>query len=214
MKLMVEQASVLNGSIVNESENDKAYYISGIFSTIGEKNINGRVYPKHIWESQVLEYQNEIKSNSSNTLMEYTHPAREYVDYEKSVAKITDLYIDESGKYVMGEAKLLNTPTANILKSLIDEGIAIGVSSRGVGEVQNGIVTDYKLITYDIVPNPSDYNAHTKGLNESFDNGILVGKSFMVDEKGLIVESKKDLENINKAENSISDDFRKLLSSF
>ena len=66
MKLMVEQASVLNGSIVNESENDKAYYISGIFSTIGEKNINGRVYPKHIWESQVLEYQNEIKSNSSN----------------------------------------------------------------------------------------------------------------------------------------------------
>ena len=68
-------------------------------------------------------------------------------------------------------------------------------------------------ITYQY-KNPSDYNAHTKGLNESFDNGILVGKSFMVDEKGLIVESKKDLENINKAENSISDDFRKLLSSF
>lgn len=210
---MVEQAAVLNGTAVNEAEGGKTYYISGIFSTIGEKNVNGRIYPKHIWENQVQEYQDKINSNSSDTLMEYTHPAREYVDYEKAVAKITSLYIDESGKYVMGKAKLLNTPTANILKSLIDEGISIGVSSRGVGEVQNGIVTDYKLITYDIVPNPSDYNAHTKGINESFENGVLVGKKFEINNEGLIVESNGTTTNNNKNETVVSQ-FRELLSSF
>lgn len=210
---MVEQAAILEGTTVNESEGGKTYFISGIFSTIGEKNVNGRVYPRHIWENQVQEYQNKIKNNSSDTLMEYTHPAREYVDYEKAVAKIVSLSIDESGRYVMGKAKLLNTPTANILKSLIDEGISIGVSSRGVGEVQNGIVTDYKLITYDIVPNPSDYNAHTKGLNESFDNGILVGKKFRINNEGLIVEASGTDINNNKNE-TVASQFRELLASF
>lgn len=185
---------------INESDGqkEKTYKIRGIYSTIGEKNRNGRVYPKNLWESEVRSYQNEISTGSINTLMEYEHPARTEVDPMKAVAKITKLWIE--GNYVMGESVLLNNAQANQLKSLIDNGVKISVSSRGVGTVNNGIVESFKLITYDIVPNPSDFNATMNGICESYklNEGILEGKTFTTDENGNIVESisKDDIKTI------------------
>ena len=80
---------------LNESgQKEKKYKIKGIFTTIGEKNRNGRVYPRDLWVQEVQNYQNEIKNGTINTLMEYEHPSRTEVDPMQAVAKIEKLQIE------------------------------------------------------------------------------------------------------------------------
>lgn len=180
---------------INEAtgKSEKTYKVKGIFSTIGEKNRNGRVYPKDLWVNEVNKYQENLATGSINCLMEWEHPARTEVDPMRAVGKINSLKID--GKYVMGEAVLLNNPQANQLKSLIDNGVKISVSSRGTGEVRNGMVEDFNLITYDFVPNPSDYNATMNGMCEShqLNEGVVQGLFFTLDKYGNIVPCKKEI---------------------
>lgn len=186
MKLIYEVAEdkVVTEEIINESNGTKKYYIKGIFSSPGIKNKNGRVYPKEIWEKEVEDYQTILKSGSSNSLLELNHPARQDVDMMEAVAKMTKLYWE--GEYVMGEAVLLDNEKANQLKTLIDNGIKMSVSSRGVGSVKNGLVESFKLITFDIIPNQqqSDHNAQMMGIVE----GVLETKNFELNESGLITE--------------------------
>lgn len=174
---------------INEATgtSNKKYKIKGIFSTIGERNRNGRIYPRHLWEGEIQRYQGNFDSGSINTLMEYEHPARTSVEPMEAVAKITSLKIKD--KFVMGEAVLLDNPKANQLKTLIDNGIKVSVSSRGVGSVKNGIVENFKLVTYDIVATPSDYNATMNGLVESYqlNEGIVEDLTFSIDDFGNIV---------------------------
>lgn len=187
MKLMFEDDSSAQFEVVeslNEAGNAvKKYHIKGIFSTIGEKNRNGRIYPFPLWEKEINNYQNYIKNGSINTLMEYEHPARTNVDQMQAVAKILELKISDDKKYVYGDAVLLDNEKANQIKSLIDNGIKISVSSRGVGSVKNGVVDSFKLITYDIVPNPSDFNATMNGMCEShmLTEGVIEELEFDVD---------------------------------
>lgn len=198
-------------------KSSKKYKIKGIFSTIGEKNRNGRVYPREIWESEVTKYQENFQTGSINTLMEWEHPARSEVDPMEAVAKITELKIKD--KYVMGEAVLLDNPKANQIKSLIENGVKISVSSRGLGTVKNGVVENFKLVTYDVVSTPSDYNASMNGLVESFklNEGIVQDLSFTIDDLGNIVtvneeaENVYDREQINKA---VLDKFKDILEGF
>lgn len=198
-------------------KSSKKYKIKGIFSTIGEKNRNGRVYPREIWESEVTKYQENFQTGSINTLMEWEHPARSEVDPMEAVAKITELKIKD--KYVMGEAVLLDNPKANQIKSLIENGVKISVSSRGLGTVKNGVVENFKLVTYDVVSTPSDYNASMNGLVESFklNEGIVQDLSFTIDDLGNIVtvneesENVYDREQINKA---VLDKFKDILETF
>lgn len=185
----------------------KKYKIKGIFSTIGEKNRNGRIYPKHLWEKNVREYQEVIETGSINRLGEWQHPPRSNIDPMKGVIAIDKLYIDQTGKYVMGEATLLDNEQARQLKSLIDNGIKLSVSSRSLGSVKNGIVEDFKLITYDVVDTPSDYNATMNGLVESYqlNEGILMDKEFdIVDDK--IVEVKSGKSNKKSTKKSIKEE--------
>lgn len=177
---------------MNEASGEKRYFIRGIWSTMVEKNKNGRSYPEHLWKREVDRYQAVMADGSINSLMEYKHPPRSSVDPMEAVAKITKLYID--GKYVMGEAVLLDNEKANQLKTLIDNNIKISVSSRGLGSVgRGGVVTDYKLITYDIVPDPSDFNATMNGMCESFqlNDGIVEGINFDIDGNVLEPEAPK-----------------------
>ena len=138
----------------------------------------------HIWEREVARYQDVLKSGHVNSLMELDHPPRSNVDMMEAVAKIEKLYIKDG--YVMGEAVLLDNPKANQLKTLIDAGIKMSVSTRGVGKVNNGIVEEYKYITTDIIPNlgQSDYNAEMMGIVE----GVLTEKEFEITESGNIKE--------------------------
>lgn len=201
--LDIESAEILNEAT---GQKEKTYKLKGIFSTIGEKNRNGRVYPRELWEREVKAYQNEIESGSINTLMEFEHPPRTEVDMMQAVAKINKLYI--KGNFVMGESVILNNEKSKQLKCLIDNGVKISVSSRGVGTVENGVVTDFKLITYDIVPNPSDFNATMNGICESHENGIhemyqlnegiLQGKTFGIDKAGNIIPQLT--ESVSKEE--------------
>lgn len=193
MKLIYEidsTSDVIVSEEINESTGTKSkkYKIKGIFSTIGEKNRNGRIYPRPIWESEVQKYQEHINSGSLNTLMEFEHPSTTEINMMEAVAKIEKLYIKD--KYVMGEAVLLDNTKANQLKTLIDNGIKIAVSSRGVGNVKNGIVENYQLITYDIVSNNSDPFAVMNGMVESYklNEGILENKEFIINEHGNIEE--------------------------
>jgi hypothetical protein len=192
MKLIMENAVLLDGSIedeLNESSGatERNYYISGIFSTPEAKNRNGRTYSRNIWEREVQKYQDEIKGKTVNTLGEWQHPPRSTVDPLKAVMRITELKINEEGN-VWGKAKILNdnTEQTNKLKGLIKEGIKIGVSSRGVGKVSaTGVVENFKLITYDAVDMPSDYNAMLNGVVEGYQivEGIVQNKEFYIDEE-------------------------------
>lgn len=205
--LDIESTEILNEAT---GQKEKTYKLKGIFSTIGEKNRNGRVYPRELWEREVKAYQTEIESGSINTLMEFEHPPRTEVDMMQAVAKINKLYI--KGNFVMGEAVILNNEKSKQLKCLIDNGVKISVSSRGVGTVENGVVTDFKLITYDIVPNPSDFNATMNGICESHENGIhemyqlnegiLQGKTFGIDKAGNIIPQLT--ESVSKEELKVS----------
>lgn len=182
---------------INESTGAKSkkYKIKGVFSTIGEKNRNGRIYPRNLWETEVGKYQHNFSSGSINTLMEWEHPARTNVDPMEAVAKITNLHIKD--KYVMGEAVLLDNAKANQIKTLIDNGVKISVSSRGVGSVKNGIVENFKLVTYDLVSNPSDYNATMNGLVESYqlNEGIIEDLVFGIDSNGSIISISENNPN-------------------
>ena len=205
--LDIESTEILNEAT---GQKEKTYKLKGIFSTIGEKNRNGRTYPRELWEREVKAYQNEIESGSINTLMEFEHPPRTEVDMMQAVAKINKLYI--KGNFVMGESVILNNEKSKQLKCLIDNGVKISVSSRGVGTVENGVVTDFKLITYDIVPNPSDFNATMNGICESHENGvhemyqlnegILQGKTFGIDKSGNIIPQLT--ESVSKEELKVS----------
>ena len=196
MKLMYDidaSPEFLVEEVVNEATgaSSKKYKIKGVFSTIGEKNRNGRIYPRELWESEVTKYQENFNSGSINTLMEWEHPARTNVDPMEAVAKIVSLSIKD--RFVMGEAVLLDNPKANQLKSLIDNGVKISVSSRGVGSIKNGIVENFKLVTYDVVAAPSDYNASMNGLVESYqlNEGIIEDLSFGLDDFGNIVPMRE-----------------------
>jgi hypothetical protein len=193
----------------------KKHKIKGVFSTIGEKNRNGRIYPRALWEQEVTNYQNNFSSGSINTLMEWEHPARTDVDPMEAVAKITELKIKDN--YVLGEAVLLDNPKANQLKSLIDNGVKISVSSRGVGSVKNGVVENFKLVTYDIVASPSDYNATMNGLVESYqlNEGIIDGLTFSIDSFGNICESNNNSQEVfNKedVETAIVEKFSEIIN--
>lgn len=215
LKLLYEyhDANILIEESVNDKkEKVKKYKIAGIFSTIGEKNRNGRIYPKELWESNVKKYQDVIKSGSINRLCEWEHPERGTVDPMEAVAAINKLEIN--GKYVMGEATLLDNPRANQLKSLIDNGIKLSVSSRGSGRVKNGIVESFDLITYDLVSAPSDYNATMEGTSiyESQKEFIMVDGKLVESLDSSKVETKdsnsetKDSNNETKDSNTETKD--------
>lgn len=178
-------------SLNEAGKSEKKYYIRGVFSTIGEKNRNGRIYPKELWDREVQEYQKQLQEGTINTLMEVEHPPRSNVDPMLAVAKIQALSIE--GNKVMGEAVMLDNDRANQLKTLIDNGIKISVSSRGCGSVSNSKVTEFKLITYDIVANPSDFNATMNGVCESLEGtysmneGVVVDKEFVINSRGQLV---------------------------
>lgn len=171
---------------INESE-DKKLYIMGIFSSAETKNKNGRTYPKSLLEREVVKLK-ETAIKQRTCLGQMGHPEDSpETDLEKASIIIEDL--EWKNNDVMGRARVLNTPSGKILRTLIEDKVQVGISSRGLGTInENGTVNeDYSLLTYDIVSNPSN-----KG---SFVNGILEGKEFTVhDIEDLKTPTEEDLK--------------------
>ena len=181
VKLISEQVQDVE-YITEEKENGKKdYKIKGIFMQADIKNRNGRVYPMEILQKEVKRY-NKQYINEKRAFGELGHPDGPTVNLERASHMITGLYPD--GKNFIGEAKILSTPMGNIVKNLMDEGAKLGVSSRGMGSLDqkngaNYVRDDFYLATAaDIVADPSAPNAFVEGIMEGkewiWDNGTLV----------------------------------------
>ena len=167
--------------ICEEKDGNRDYKIKGIFMQADVKNRNGRVYPMEVLQKEVNRYNKEY-INEKRAFGELGHPDGPTVNLERASHMITSLKPD--GKNFIGEAKILKTPMGEIVKSLMDEGAKLGVSSRGMGSLDqrngaNYVRNDFYLATAaDIVADPSAPNAFVEGIMEGkewvWNNGSLV----------------------------------------
>lgn len=180
MKLMTEQINDSTLVIEEGKDGGKEFYIEGIFMQSGIKNRNGRIYPKEVMQKQLSQY-NENFVNSGRALGELGHPASPSVNLERVSHNIVKLEYSGDNN-VVGKAKLLDTPYGNIAKSLVKDGVQLGVSSRGLGSIKesNGasvVQGDFYLAAVDIVADPSAPDAFVNGIMENcewvYENGIL-----------------------------------------
>lgn len=157
-----------NLQILNEDKDTGVMKIRGIFQRADEENNNKRVYPGKLLEREILKLQPLI--NERRLLGELDHPKQDTVSLSNVSHLITDITI--RGKEIIGEAELLNTPMGNVAQALIKGGVKIGISSRGLGTLTEGedgrkyVNEDFRLITWDIVADPSTRGAFP-GLTES-----------------------------------------------
>ena len=180
MKLIREEIESVK--FITEGKGDKkSLFIEGPFLQANIKNRNGRMYPLETLQKEVCRY-NESNVATGRALGELGHPDGPTVNLDRVSHKIISL--KESGSNFIGRAKILETPMGQIAKSLINEGVKLGVSSRGIGSLKptkegfNVVGDDFMLATAaDIVADPSAPDAFVEGIMEGkdwvWDGGIL-----------------------------------------
>jgi len=180
MKLIREEIESVE-FLVEQKNGKKSMYIEGVFLQGNIKNRNGRMYPMETLRREVSRY-NEAHVNAGRALGELGHPDGPTVNLDRVSHKIVSL--KENGSNFIGKAKILNTPMGKIASSLIEEGVKLGVSSRGIGSLKatregvNIVGDDFMLATAaDIVADPSAPDAFVEGIMEGkdwvWDGGIL-----------------------------------------
>ncbi len=174
MKLLIEDAVpnlVESAQLTESAAAEKKYYIQGIFAQAELKNRNGRLYPKAVMENAVSVYQKLIEDKRS--ISELNHPDQPNVNPERASHIIESLTWD--GNNVMGKARILTKlPKGQIAQGLIDEGVKLGVSTRGLGSLSERtgarvVQSDFVLTAIDIVFDPSAPDAFVQGLTEGAD---------------------------------------------
>jgi len=180
MKLISEFTETNLECLIEKKDNgDKKYVIEGVFAQADQKNRNGRVYPKPIMERAVNQYV-ETQVSKKRAVGELNHPEGPTVNLDKVSHLITDLKLE--GNDVIGKAQILDTPMGKIVKGLLEGGVQLGVSTRGMGSLENRngvayVKDDFILSTVDIVQDPSAPDAFVNGIMEGVDwvwnNGIL-----------------------------------------
>ena len=146
--------------------------VEGILATAEVKNGNGRYYSKDLWNRELDKYQELIKENRATG--ELDHPESQVINLKNVSHNIKEMHWD--GDNVIGTIEILPTPSGNILKALIDSGITVGVSSRGMGSLeQNGdimeVQDDFELLCWDFVSTPSNPGSFMT-LKEGKENNI------------------------------------------
>lgn len=175
--------------------NPKSYFIEGIFMQGDVKNRNGRLYPSQILEREMHRYSNEFIT-TNRALGELDHPQGPAINSDRVSHRITEMQRD--GNNFIGKAKILNTPMGKIVKEFIDEGIKIGVSTRGLGSLKtvNGIMEvkdDFRLATVDIVTNPSGPDCFVNGIMENTEYYYDIASGNWVAQQA-IEEIKEEIE--------------------
>ena len=178
-------------------------YIEGIFAQADLKNRNGRVYPKYILEKAINEY-NEKFVITNRALGELNHPTTPQVDPERACIKIESL--EWAGPNVIGKAKVLSTPKGQLLQSLIQDGVKLGVSTRGLGSVRKSrfnnedvslVEDDYQIRAIDVVHNPSGIDCFVDGILENvefyYENGVLCEREIEIIQENV---KKNDINSI------------------
>ena len=170
-----------NLQVITEKKKDggTSYVIEGVFMQADKKNRNGRIYDKDILESAVNKYVTE-QVKTGRAVGELNHPEGPTINLDKVSHKITELKFE--GNDVYGKASILNTPMGKIVEGLLEGGVKLGVSSRGMGTLVNKqgvshVGKDFMLSTVDIVQDPSAPEAFVNGIMEGvewvWNNGIL-----------------------------------------
>lgn len=183
MKLITEYTQTQLGySIQEAADGTKKTFLEGVFMQAENKNKNGRIYTREVLTKAVDKFVNE-QVITGRAVGELNHPDGPSINLDKVSHRITELKWD--GNNVMGKALILDTPMGKIVKGLVEGGVQLGVSSRGMGslEVRNGtnyVGGDFLLNTVDIVQDPSAPNAYV--------NGIMEGVSYEQDRPGHFVK--------------------------
>lgn len=189
MQLISELVETINPIIEESADGKKHMYIEGVFMQDSIKNRNGRIYPKKVMQESVSKYM-ESFVNKNRAMGELNHPQSPQVNPERASHLITSLR--EEGENWVGKAKILETPMGSIVKNLIEGGVQLGVSSRGLGSVKesngaNVVQNGYTITAIDTVSDPSAPSA--------FVNGIMEGKEWIL-ENGILVE--KEMEDVQE----------------
>ena len=185
-----------------KEDGTKSVYIEGIFMQAEKPNRNGRMYGRGIMEREVQKYQELI--NEKRSLGELGHPPNPSINLNQVSHMITGLKFE--GNDVYGKAKILDTPMGKIAKNFIEEGVRLGVSSRGLGSVKlnkegvNEVQDDFHLATVDIVADPSAPDAFVQGIMESaewiLENGVWKAIQIEQAQNTIRKASKADLNKV------------------
>jgi len=181
MKLMAEYIDQSIETVITEAKDGKpkSFAIEGVFAQAEQKNRNGRIYPRPIMEKAVDKYVTEQVSQK-RSVGELNHPEGPTVNLDKVSHLITQL--EWKGNDVVGKAQILDTPMGQIVKGLLEGGVQLGVSTRGMGSLEskggaNYVRDDFILNTVDIVQDPSAPAAFVNGIMEGvewvWNNGII-----------------------------------------
>lgn len=210
---LITQTPITEGLdyLIEEGNKDKPanVYVTGVYMVANEKNKNNRVYSPEEMLQEVNRYNQEfVKTNRA--LGELEHPQSASVNSERACHLITELRMD--GNLVKGKSKILRTPLGEVMRSLIIDGVKLGMSSRALGtlEERNGVnyVKNMKLICVDAVADPSAPGA--------FVNGILESKSFIVKQDGRYEEIYDTFQNklANLPRKEVNDYLREQIVTF
>ena len=207
MKLITEYTES-DVEFITEAIGDggKKHMIEGVFAQAESKNRNGRIYPQMVMEKAVGKYVTEQVSKD-RAVGELNHPEGPTVNLDKVSHRITELNIE--GRNVMGKALILDTPNGQIVKGLLEGGVKLGVSTRGMGslEQRNGamyVKDDFILNTVDIVQDPSAPAAFVNGIMEGVDwvwnNGIIEAQVIEKMETDIRKAPRSDLYEVQTRE--------------
>ena len=167
--LTFDRAGLIVESVKEGDEKVKALYMKGIFIQGGVKNANERVYPVDEIERAVETLNGQI-SEGYSVLGEVDHPDDLKINLDRVSHMIVNMWMDGPNGY--GKLKILPTPMGNLVSTMLESGVKLGVSSRGSGNVNdmNGRVSDFEIVTVDIVAQPSAPNAYPKAIYEGLMN--------------------------------------------
>jgi len=203
MKLISESLENVKFLTEEDDKGEKSYKIKGVFMQGNIKNRNGRVYPTDVLEQEIKRYDDKF-IQKNRAYGELGHPEGPTVNLDRVSHMVTSL--DRDGDNFIGEAKIMNTPMGKIVKNIMDEGGTLGVSSRGMGSLEqkngaNYVKKDFMLAAAaDIVADPSAPNAFVQGIMEGkewvWNNGLL--KEVEISEIVDTIESsvRKKLPNV------------------
>jgi len=200
MRFITEVAQDIKFLVEKTEGGGKNVFIEGIFAQYDKQNKNGRIYPSHIMEKEVGRYQEII--DAKRALGELGHPASPSINLDKVSHLITSLKM-EGNNNVVGRAKILETPMGIIARNLIENGVQLGVSTRGLGSLKekngvNEVQDDFHLATVDIVADPSAPDAFVQGIYESAEwiceNGVWKTIDIEKAQKTLKETSKANLQ--------------------
>jgi len=200
MRFITEVAQDIKFLVEKKEGGGKNVFIEGIFAQYDKQNKNGRIYPSHIMEKEINRYQEII--DAKRALGELGHPANPSINLDKVSHLITSLKM-EGNNNVIGRAKILETPMGIIARNLIENGVQLGVSTRGLGSLKekngvNEVQDDFHLATVDIVADPSAPDAFVQGIYESAEwvceNGVWKTIDIEKAQKTLKETSKANLQ--------------------